>query len=113
MRICAEEGATVLTAWCFGTTDLLTVVQDPCGLLEYASRKLQAGFLGYYGRWGLPVPRRVATTISLSAFKATKCESPSTEQVEALHQGVYSGLERAYEAHKGFAGYPNRSLVVK
>ena len=113
MRICAEEGATVLTAWCFGTSDLLTVVQDPCGLLEYASRKLKAGFLGYYGRWGLPIPRRVATTISLSAVKANKLDSPTAEQVEELHQRVYGSLGRTYDAHKAYAGYPNRSLVVK
>lgn len=112
MRIATEEGATVLGAWFFGTTDMLTVLQDPWGLMETASRKMQTGFLGYYGRWGTPVPRRIACSMSLSVTLATKIESPTSEQVEALHQQVYGVLGKQYEKHKAFAGYPTRSLVI-
>ena len=65
----------------FGTTDLLTVVQDPFGLLEGLSRKLKAGFMGIYGRGGLPVPRRVALTLCVAATKLKKNASPDDEEV--------------------------------
>lgn len=113
MRICAEEGCSVQAVWCFGTTDMLTVLQDPFGLMETASRKLKTGILGYYGRWGLPVPRRVAVSIALTSVQATKIESPTAEQVEELHAKVYGTLGQVYDAQKAYAGYPERSLLVK
>ena len=60
MRLCLAEGAQVHAAFFFGTSDLLTVVQDPWGLMETLSRKMRAGVMGFYGRWFLPIPRRVA-----------------------------------------------------
>eukprot|EP00928_Gymnodinium_smaydae_P016468 TRINITY_DN16181_c0_g6_i1.p1 TRINITY_DN16181_c0_g6~~TRINITY_DN16181_c0_g6_i1.p1 ORF type:complete len:418 (-),score=68.82 TRINITY_DN16181_c0_g6_i1:71-1249(-) len=113
MRIACEQGATVYAGWFFGTTDMLTVVQDPFGIMERLSRKLQAGVMGYYGRWGLPVPRRIAVTAILAPTKATKTENLTEEDLEAFHNAVYGSLERAYEKQKVFAGYPDRKLFVK
>eukprot|EP00957_Ditylum_brightwellii_P096916 7381133-Ditylum_brightwellii.AAC.1 len=113
MRICAEEGVNVLAGWFFGTTDMLTVMQDPFGIMEYVSRKLQAGMLGYYGRWYLPIPRRVAVTLAYHIHPCgEKNSSPSKEEVNKLHDDVYGGLQRSYEEMKKFAGYPDRTLVV-
>lgn len=113
LRICCEEGATVYPAWFFGTTDMLTVVQDSWGFMEAISRKLQAGLLGYYGRWGLPVPRRVAVSVVVAPVKVSKTAAPTAEQVEVLHQRVYGELRTNYDAAKAFAGYPHRTLIVK
>jgi len=113
LRICTEEGATVFTAWCFGTTSMLTVLQDPCGLMETVSRKTKTAVMGYYGRWGMPIPRRVATTISVAATKATKIANPTAEQVEELHQQVYGALKTTYDLQKAAAGYPDQTLEVK
>ena len=66
---------------------MLTVVQDPFGLMETASRKLKAGFLGYYGRWGLPVPRRVPCTVVVAPHVCgEKTASPTAEELEVLHK---------------------------
>ena len=110
MRLCMEEGATVLAAWFFGTTDMLTVVQDPFGLMEYASRKMQAGMMGFYGRWGLPVPRRIPVSLIVAPYKCTKVDNPSKEEVEKVHDAVYGGLRRVYGEQKVYAGYPDRTL---
>jgi hypothetical protein len=113
MRIAAEEGATVWAAWFFGTTELLTVVQDPFRVMEGLSRKLKAGIMGFYGRWGLPVPRRVPLSLVVAPTKVAKVENPTKEQVDAVHDAVYlKGLCRVYEEQKAYAGYPNRTLVV-
>eukprot|EP00933_Yihiella_yeosuensis_P053108 TRINITY_DN5129_c0_g1_i2.p1 TRINITY_DN5129_c0_g1~~TRINITY_DN5129_c0_g1_i2.p1 ORF type:complete len:415 (-),score=51.97 TRINITY_DN5129_c0_g1_i2:132-1271(-) len=113
MRICIEEGATVFPAWFFGTTDMLTVLQDPFGIMEGLSRKLKAGIMGYYGRWYLPVPYRVAVSLITNPVKATKNASPTVEEVEEFHQKVYGGLVKVYEEQKDFAGYPHRKLIIK
>lgn len=114
MRICAEEGATVGAAWFFGTTDMLTVVRDPWGLMEAVSRKIQAGVLGYYGRWFLPVPQRVGVSVALAIHRCgEKIPNPTTEQVEQVHSDVYGGLQRVYDQQKAYAGYPDRTLQIK
>lgn len=113
MRICIEEGATVYPAWFFGTTDMLTVVKDPWGIMETVSRRVKAGIIGYYGRWFLPVPYRVAVTLVTKPVKVPKRASPTEEEVEELHREVYGSLVKVYEQQKHFAGYPHRTLVVK
>lgn len=112
MRLCMEEGATVLAAWFFGTTDMLTVVQDPFGIMEYVSRKMQAGMMGFYGRWGLPVPRRVPVSLCVAPYKCAKVDNPTKEEVEKVHEAVYGGLRKVYDEQKIYAGYPDRSLHV-
>eukprot|EP00927_Polykrikos_kofoidii_P063707 TRINITY_DN5856_c0_g1_i1.p1 TRINITY_DN5856_c0_g1~~TRINITY_DN5856_c0_g1_i1.p1 ORF type:complete len:383 (+),score=35.37 TRINITY_DN5856_c0_g1_i1:76-1224(+) len=112
MRICLEEGATVYAAWFFGTTDMLTVVKDPWGIMEYVSRRLQSGIIGYYGRWYLPLPFRTPVSLCVRPQKATKTASPTEEQVEQFHQAVYGGLLEVYNEQKHFAGYSDRNLVI-
>jgi len=114
MRICAEEGATIYTGWFFGTNELLTVVQDPWGIMESISRKIQAGMMGFYGRWYLPIPRRVAITQASSSYRVPqKIENPTKEQVEHIHQQVYGGLQRVYDQQKAYAGYPDETLHIQ
>merc|ERR1711964_381500 len=113
MRICLEEGATIYATWFFGTNDMLTIMKDPFGILEFFSRKAKAGLLGYYGRWFLPVPYRVAVSTACHPVRTKKTAAPTVEEVEQLHQDVYGGLVKVYEHQRHYAGYPNRMLVVK
>ena len=112
MRLCLEEGAQVHAAFFFGTSDLLTVVQDPWDLMETLSRKMRAGVMGFYGRWFLPIPRRVALSVCVAPVRTTKTASPSAADVERLHEQVYDRLKAVYDAQKAFAGYGDRELVV-
>lgn len=97
----------------FGTNETLTVVQDPYGFLERLSRKLKAGVMGFYGRWGLPVPRRVPLSLCVGITKISKNLDPSPADLEAVHKLVYGNLTRAYEEQKKYAGYADRTLEVK
>lgn len=112
MRLCIEEGATVMAAWFFGTTDMLTVVQDPFGVMEWASRKMQAGMMGFYGRWGMPVPRRIPVSLCVAPYRCQQMDNPTKEDVEKVHNAVYGGLKRAYDEQKICAGYPDRTLHI-
>eukprot|EP00929_Paragymnodinium_shiwhaense_P008766 TRINITY_DN112737_c0_g1_i1.p1 TRINITY_DN112737_c0_g1~~TRINITY_DN112737_c0_g1_i1.p1 ORF type:complete len:381 (-),score=45.71 TRINITY_DN112737_c0_g1_i1:102-1244(-) len=113
IRICMEEGATIYGSWFFGTTDMLTVLQDPFGLMEAFSRKTKVPIMGYCGRWFLPVPYRIAVSLCVHPVRTTKTTAPSNEEVEKVHQQVYGGLVKTYEKYRPFAGYPDRKLVVK
>jgi hypothetical protein len=53
VRIALEEGASVNACWFFGTTEMLTVVQDPWGLMEWFSRKVGRETLGPVGALSL------------------------------------------------------------
>jgi hypothetical protein len=93
---------------------MLTVVQDPFGLMETASRPLKAGCLGSYGRGGLPVPRRVPCTVVVAPHVCgEKTASPTAEELEVLHTAVYGKLTKVYNEQKAYAGYPNKTLIVK
>ena len=85
-------------------SDQTTVNQHPATLV-CADR--------YYGRWLLPVPRRIAVSVAVSPLKAPKIASPSAEEVEAFHTDVYGGLEKVFKQQRSFAGYPNKTLLVK
>lgn len=112
MRICLEEGANVYACWFFGTTECLHILKDPFGILEGISRKMQAGLLGYYGRWLLPVPHRVAITVITAVVSAPRTAEPTSEQVEALHREVYGALERVHGRQKVYAGYSDRKFQL-
>lgn len=97
MRIGLEEGITFGAGWFAGTTDCFTVVQDGFGIMQKISRKLGLSLFLFYGRWGLPIPRRTPTTLIMKNTHLEKTESPTAEQVEAAHEQVYGGLVKQFE----------------
>lgn len=112
LRIACEEGALLAGGWFPGTTDAFTVIQDPLGIMKWISRRLQVSLFLFYGRWGLPIPRRSPTAICVYPVRAPKLEDPSEETLEKLHQEVYGGLARTFDEQKDFVGYIGRSLVI-
>lgn len=113
MRICLEEGALVAGTWFSGTPDLFRIVTDPFGVLEFLSRKLQVSLFLFFGRWGLPIPRRIPVTMCPHLVRCEKVAAPSPEQVERTHVEVYGGLERKYnEEMRYYTGFPARNLKV-
>merc|ERR1719382_350348 len=63
MRICLEEGAFIMGGWFAGTSEHFRILKDPLGIMEWVSRKTKVSIFFFLGRWGLPVPRRVAVTM--------------------------------------------------
>jgi len=112
MRIGLEEGTTFGAGWFAGTSDCFTIVQDPFGMMRWVSRKLALSFFLFYGRWGLPIPRRSPTTLIMKVTRLEKTTSPTEEQVQAAHKEVYGGLVDEFERLKHFVGLSDRTLVV-
>uniref|UniRef100_A0A7S2VLY1 Acyltransferase n=1 Tax=Zooxanthella nutricula TaxID=1333877 RepID=A0A7S2VLY1_9DINO len=113
MRICLEEGAMIMGGWFSGTAELFRIVVDPLGIMEWISRKTKVSIFLFFGRWWLPVPRRVAITMCPKLVRCAKNPAPSREDVEALHWEVYGGMTRDFEDLRHFAGYTDRRLIVR
>lgn len=112
MRIALEEGACVGAGWFSGTTDCFTIVQDPLGIMRSVSRKLGLSLFLFYGRWGLPIPRRSPTSCIMCTTILEKNDSPTTEQVEEAHQKVYGGMVDKFHRLKSYVGLSDRTLVL-
>lgn len=112
MRIGLEEGVSFFAAWFAGTTDCFTIVQDPFGLMQCMSRKLGVSIFLFFGRWGLPVPRRSPTTVIMNITTLQKKESPTAEDIDKAHHEVYGSLLKQFERLKHFACLSDRTLVV-
>lgn len=113
MRICLEEGALVAATWFAGTTDLFQIVTDPFGIMEFLSRKFKVSLFLFFGRWGLPIPRRVPIMQCPHLVRCEKVAAPSTDEVESTHEKVYHGLARLYnEKLSLYTGYPDRKLHI-
>ena len=72
---------------------------------------MQVGLLGYYGRWLLPVPHRVAITVITAVVSAPRTAEPTSEQVEALHREVAKEpvSEQVEALHREIAKEPVQS----
>ena len=87
---------------------------DPFGAMERVSRKLQAALFLYWGRFLLPIPRRVNITMIIGApivvERATGGE-PTQQQVDELHERYLSSVRRLFERHKAALGWAHKRMV--
>jgi hypothetical protein len=117
MRLALQSNAMCMVSYFVGTLNLYTVWQDRWGLLRWISRKTRLSLFLFYGRWGLPIPRRhpltaIATFLPRPVGGARP--DPTAEELDAHHELVYGALIKAYDACKAAAGLPEGArLVVK
>jgi hypothetical protein len=118
MRLALQTGALCMPTYFVGTLQLYTIWQDRWGVLATLSRKLRLSLFLFFGRWGLPIPRRHPLT-AIVAFveppggRGIKIADPSIAELEAHHDAVYRvGLVRAYEKAKTAAGLPDGAHLL-
>eukprot|EP00978_Attheya_sp_CCMP212_P041844 scaffold245331_cov48-Attheya_sp.AAC.4 len=114
-RHALRHGTTILPAYSFGNTSAFGSWWDRFGLLEWASRKMQASVFIYWGRFGLPIPRRVQITMVFGTLiKVTKVEcEPTEEQIQQLHEHILAGIRDCFESHKHALGWGDKELVFE
>ena len=117
MRLALESGALVMASYFVGTLGIYTVWQDRWGVLRWLSRKTRLSLFLFYGRWGLPIPRRHPIT-AIGGFTpapdGAPIAHPSAQQLDEHHQRVYGGLAQAYEDARAALGLPEGSkLLIK
>lgn len=87
--------------------------------LQRLSRKMRASVGIIYGRWGLPVPRRVpifmVTGKPLDVGPAMSKDHPDFQKrVDEIHAEFIGEMERIYYTHRSKYGhgFENRPLVI-
>ena len=76
-KLALKTGTPIVPAYSVGNTAAYTAVFDRWGVLEALSRKAQASIFLYWGRFGLPIPRRANVTIPATHGALT---SPGTQR---------------------------------
>ena len=78
------------------------------------SRMLRTSLFLFWGRWGLPIPHRIAiTTVVGTPLHVSKTDSPTEEQINELKERVLAEFQRIFEAHKSAYGWGHKKLVFK
>ena len=110
VRLALQSGAVCMPAYFIGTLQLFTICQDRFGVLRALSRRFRLSLFFFYGRFGLPIPRRhplsaVIAFVPPPGGAGAKVSEPTDAQLEAHHEAVYSaGLVSAFHKLKQSAG---------
>jgi diacylglycerol O-acyltransferase 2, plant len=114
VRMAIETGADgIVPVYHFGNSQTLDFGPES---LSAFSRKIRASFGFLYGRWGLPLPRRVPILM----VTGTPIEVPHMEKdhpdfdktVDEVHAQVIQALQDLYDKYKAQYGWADRPLEI-
>ena len=110
-RLALRNGTPLIPVYSFGNTIAFSCWYDRWGILEAISRKLQASFFLYWGRWFLPIPYRVQITMAIGKLiEVPKVENPTSEQIDELHQRMMTEIQTTFDRHKDCIGWGDKVL---
>jgi len=113
-KLALRTGHPIVPAYSIGNTAAFSAWFDPFGLLERASRAVQASLFVYWGRFLLPIPRRVNITMLIGQpIVVEKVESPTDEQVDAVHARLLREMAALFDEHKAALGWAHKSIVFE
>lgn len=100
-------------SYTFGNSQLFSTLPEN-NILETISRALRMSLIVFWGRLGLPIPRRVPLlTVIGKPIPCPKMPSPSPELVNAYHEKYLQATRDIYETYRNTMGWSNRPLVFK
>ena len=106
-----RTGTPILPAYSIGNTAVYGAWFDRWGVMEALSRRAQAALFLYWGRFCLPLPRRVNITMLFgSPLHVDKVEQPSQEQVDALHAQLLLAIATLFDRHKHALGWGHKTM---
>ena len=110
-KLSLRTGTPIVPAYSMGNTAHMSALFDRWGIMESLSRQLQASLFVYYGRWGLPVPRRSNITMLIGKpILVEKVVEPTAAQVDALHAELLEALKALFDAHKDALGWGDKQI---
>jgi len=113
-KLALRTGHPIVPAYSVGNTAAFSAWFDPFGLLERASRAVQASLFVYWGRFFLPIPRRANITMLIGQpIVVEKVENPTDEQVDAVHQRLLREMAELFNEHKASLGWGHRVIVFE
>ena len=102
-----------LNSYTFGNSQLFSTLPEN-NILEMVSRALRMSLIVFWGRLGLPIPRRVPLlTVIGKPIHCPMTPFPSPELVNAYHEQYLQATRDIYETYRNTMGWSNRPLVFK
>jgi 1-acyl-sn-glycerol-3-phosphate acyltransferase len=121
IKLAIRTGADLVPCYLFGNTKLLGCwagegIPQGRTVLEWISRKVGFALIIIYGRFGLPIPRRVPILGVMGKPIPTHhimCEDPTKEQVEIIQTLLLDEMQDIFERYKGLYGWDEKHLIIK
>jgi 2-acylglycerol O-acyltransferase 2 len=67
----------------------------------------------FWGRFGLPIPYRIPIVGAMAKpIAVPQKESPSEEEIEAVHQQLLKAMVDLFDEHKAAYGWEGKKLVI-
>lgn len=111
-KIAIQHGLGILPMYCFGEPQAMDNVYLP--MIQTYTKKAMGMPIPYvpYGRWFLPMPRRVPITLVMDkpVFPKKTNPNPSAEEILELQQRYFSALEALFERYKADYGHADHSI---
>lgn len=108
----------IVPVYGFGHSGLWTPIQDPWGIMQAISNKINVSLVAFYGRWGWPLgpSRRKPVMMAFGdpiVFPPRTTEvKPTEEEVEKYHSMVVDGFMNVFEVHKSSFGWGSKRCKV-
>lgn len=112
IKIALETGTQVIPIYTFGNSQTFESFQNKH--LEKVSRYLRMSLIGFWGRYGLPIPFRTPlVTVLGRPIQCPKVINPTPELINEYHELYLKELRRIYDKFKNVYGWQNKPLVYK
>jgi len=113
-KLALRTGCALIPCYSMGNTEAFTPHFDPFGVMEFLSRKTQASFFLYTGRFGLPlgIPRRTRITMLIGepVIITEKKEQPTPYDVDEVHAKLLHGIRECFDLHKASLGWGHKEM---
>jgi hypothetical protein len=114
VREALTYGVPIVPVYLFGNTACLSCLSDPCGVLQSVSRALKMSVTLFWGRFGLPIPRRSPITAVMGdPIVVPHVPQPSDAQIDEWHAVFVARERELFEKHKAAYGWGDKQLIVK
>lgn len=117
IKLALKTGVPVAPCYIFGNTKLMSCWYDSAGWLQALSRKLKAGFLPIWGRWGLPVFfRQPILGVVGKPIRVPKVEGePSQAMIDKYHAEFVAELQGLFNRYRALYGhgFEHKELLIK
>eukprot|EP00916_Digyalum_oweni_P018202 GHVL01030565.1.p1 GENE.GHVL01030565.1~~GHVL01030565.1.p1 ORF type:complete len:212 (+),score=32.29 GHVL01030565.1:400-1035(+) len=99
VKLAMECGADLLPVYIFGNTIMLSMSAG--GLLAKISTLMRVSLTVFWGRWGLPVPRRVKVHFVVgNRIKLPHVKTPTPQQVDEYHAKLIEAIANLYKKYQ-------------
>ncbi|CAB9511649.1 Diacylglycerol O-acyltransferase 2 [Seminavis robusta] len=121
IKLAIRTGADLQPCYIYGSNDVLSCwtgegIPGANALLSRISRKLGFGVIVIFGRFGLPIPRRVPLLgVCGKAIRTDhmKCENPTKEQIEEVQGLLIKHMEAVFQRYKKLYKFDEKHLIIK